>query len=53
MNLYQKLPFTCGSVYLDIAKKFGIFKFFTDKNKMIALASTFAIIVLGFLYLCF
>ena len=53
MNLYQKLPFTCGSVYLDIAKKYGIFKFFTDKNKMIALASTFAIIVLGFLYLCF
>ena len=49
---YQNLPFTCGSYFEDLLRKIGIYNFINDRNKIIALCSTIAIIVLGFLYLC-
>ena len=49
---YPNLPFSCGSFLEDMLRKTGIYNFFNDKNKMIALCSTIIIIILGLLYLC-
>ena len=49
---YSNFPFTCGSFFIDLLRKIGIYNFIYDRNKIIALCSTVIIIVLGFLYLC-
>ena len=49
---YQNLPFTCGSFYKDIMRRFGFYKFISDRKKMTALGFTILIIIFGLIYLC-